>query len=217
MSSENAQYWQLAGIQHVIFMRIFPSLRHGLVGPISIARMSTSIVRKLLTKEGQPGIAEQVARIDQQLQEAVLAIRALQSWEPAANELANPLDLIQQGLQIMTTPFAMSQIEVSLANDWASSLSPTPVAQRAFLYAWLGVLCHCQDSIRGQAVLSITASPSLANQGLVVTLPETVTTDHVPAINDSGLLIDQEALHMLAQHAGWKMQYGHRQLSFTWA
>ncbi len=216
MSSENAQYWQLAGIQHVIFMRIFPSLRHGLVGPISIARMSTSIVRKLLTKEGQPGIAEQVARIDQQLQEAVLAIRALQSWEPAANELANPLDLIQQGLQIMTTPFAMSQIEVSLADDWASSLPTTPVAQRAFLYAWLGVLCYCQDSIKGQAVLSITASLPQANPGLVITLPEAVTTD-APAINGPGLLINQEALHILALHAGWRMQYGHRQLSFTWA
>ena len=212
MSGENAKHWQLAGIQHAVFMRIFPSLRHALVGPVSIARMSTSIVKRLVDKDGQPGINEQIARIDQQLQEAVLTIRALQSWEPASGELASPVALLQQGLQLMTTTFAMHQVNISLAEDWAASLSPEPVVQSAFLYAWLGVLCHCQDRLEGQALLQIEAIQPTA---LSTRLPSSACRD-VHLGEHAGLAIDREAVGLLARHAGWAMELDDTQISLDW-
>ncbi|WP_025872513.1 hypothetical protein [Methylobacillus glycogenes] len=101
INPENQNHWVIAGIKHEIFMRVFPSLRHGLVGPISIARMSISIVRRLLARgdASLTSLNEPVERIDQQLAEAVLGIRNLQNWEPGSKPQTQQLvEIISEGM-----------------------------------------------------------------------------------------------------------------------
>ena len=41
--------WMAAGVRHEILMRVLPTLRHDLLGPISVARMELAV-------SGSPGV-----------------------------------------------------------------------------------------------------------------------------------------------------------------
>ena len=42
--------WMAAGVRHEILMRVLPTLRHDLLGPISVARMELAVMRRRLER-----------------------------------------------------------------------------------------------------------------------------------------------------------------------
>lgn len=205
--------WVVEGIKHEIFMRVFPSLRHGLVGPISIARMSISIVRRLLAR-GEASLTslhEPVERIDQQLAEAVLGIRNLQNWEPSSKPQSLPLaDIIGDGIALMTAPLAMREIVL----DYEAAEDLGTVSHHAeLLYTWLGVLCYFQDSLQQAATLKVLLQPDTIKVTVLQQPGGRAYTGGKPAAR----VIDQAALQILASAAGFKLNVEAEGLSLSWA
>lgn len=206
-SLENQSDWIVQGIKHEIFMRVFPSLRHGLVGPISIARMSISIVRRLLAR-GEASLTalnEPVERIDQQLAEAVLGIRSLQHWEPGTKPQTQQVaDIIREGITLMTAPLAMREIVVDYAAD-SADVSGEISQHAALLYVWLGLLCYVQDSLQQAASLKVRLqAQSLSVQWLLN------AKAHEQGRSRSSMLlsarvIDRSALETLARASGFSL------------
>lgn len=219
INPENQNHWVIAGIKHEIFMRVFPSLRHGLVGPISIARMSISIVRRLLARgdASLTSLNEPVERIDQQLAEAVLGIRNLQNWEPGSKPQTQQLvEIISEGMALMTAPLAMREIVLDYVTE-ASAAEQSVSNPSALLYTWLGVLCYFQDSLQQACTLNIV----LQAQSLTVRHDVSATSNARAsgrAANAKVIAraIDKDALVALASAGDFALSLQPDGLELTW-
>lgn len=213
---ENQSSWIVEGIKHEIFMRIFPSLRHGLVGPISIARMSISIVRRLLTRDevNLTSLNEPVERIDQQLAEAVVGIRTLQNWESGGKPQAQPAaNIISEGIALMTAPLAMREI----ALDYAGPEEETTAVSTTLLYTWLGLLCYFQDSLQQAASLKIQLQAQSVTVQLLVTENPQQTARSKPSSLASARGIDQAALEALAAAGNFSLNFQPDSVRLGWS
>jgi len=207
--------WVLAGIRHEIFMRVFPALRHGLVGPVSIARMSVSIVRRLLSKgdAGKAVLNEPVERIDQQLAEAVTGIRALQAWEPGAKGLATPAEVLRQGMSLMTASLALRDIKLDYVPSDIQEVEE--VHHQPFLYAWLALLCHVEDSVQAPVSLRIEQKqPKSVSVEIIHSLYDVNQDKTRPAAHVR--LIDQAALELMAAAGGLQLTSGEGWMRLSW-
>ncbi|MDR5171703.1 hypothetical protein IHQ56_07735 [Methylobacillus flagellatus] len=209
------QEWLVAGIKHEIFMRIFPTLRHGLVGPISIARMSASIVRRLLSKgeSSKAALGEPVERIDQQLAEAVAGIRALQAWEPEASGLAIPAEILRQGIALMTAPLALRDIKMDYVPSDIQDLEE--VRQQPFLYAWLALLCYFEDQLNEPATLRLEQKEP-RSVCVEVTRPFYDVNQTKGRAKAHARIIDKFALEAVANAGGFRLKFGQEWASFSW-
>lgn len=219
INPENQNHWVIAGIKHEIFMRVFPSLRHGLVGPISIARMSISIVRRLLARgdASLTSLNEPVERIDQQLAEAVLGIRNLQNWEPGSKPQTQQLaEIISEGMALMTAPLAMREIVLDYVTE-ASAAEQSVSNPSALLYTWLGVLCYFQDSLQQACTLNIV----LQAQSLTVRHDISATSNARASSRAANAkviarAIDKDALVALASAGDFALSLQPDGLELTW-
>lgn len=207
-SLEPQSCWIVEGIKHEIFMRIFPSLRHGLVGPISIARMSISIVRRLLARGEASLISlnEPVERIDQQLAEAVVGIRTLQSWESGSKPQTQPVaGIISEGMALMTAPLAMREIMLDYTEPTQDTGSISNHA--TLLYNWLGLLCYFQDSLQQAATLKVELQAQAVTVQMLVTDKAREPGRSRPASSANTRVIDQAALQALAGAGGFSLSF----------
>ncbi|MCB5187175.1 hypothetical protein LG200_04045 [Methylobacillus caricis] len=211
---DQMQDWAVMGIQHEIFMRVFPSLRHSLVGPISIARMSAAIIKRTLAKGdiGKAVLNEQVARIDQQLEEAVLGIRALQIWESTAKAMATPAEIIQLGIKLMTAPLALRNIKIDYVPG--DVLDIEEMRQQPFLYAWLGLLCYFEDHISEPVTLRLEQKEP-RSVCVEITHPLYAVKQR-QGFQLNHAIIDQHALQTLAHAGGLTFKFGKEWTSFGW-
>lgn len=208
--------WLVDGIKHEIFMRVFPTLRHGLVGPISIARMSTSIVRRLLSKgdSSKAALSESVERIDQQLAEAVTGIRALQAWEPEASGFAIPAEILRQGIALMTAPLALRDIKMDYVPSDIQDLAE--VRQQPFLYAWLALLCYFEDQLNEPATLRLEQKEPMS-MCVEITRPFYDVNQAKDKVKPHVRIIDRFALEAVADAGGFQLEFGPEWASFSWA
>lgn len=206
----------VAGIRHEIFMRVFPTLRHGLVGPISIARMSVSIVRRLLSRGevNKAMLNEPVERMDQQLAEAVTGIRALQTWEPEAKGTAIPAEVLRQGIALMTASLALRDIKLDYVPSDTQDLDE--VRHQPFLYAWLALLCYFEDRLSEPATLRIEQKePKSVCVEITRSLYDANQVKPKPSVRAN--IIDQAALETVAAAGGLRLTFGEEWVSFSWA
>lgn len=216
---DNQTHWVIAGIKHEIFMRVFPSLRHGLVGPISIARMSISIVRRLLARgdASLTSLNEPVERIDQQLAEAVLGIRNLQNWEPGSKPQTQQLaEIISEGMALMTAPLAMREIVLDYVMD-ASAAEQSVSNPSALLYTWLGVLCYFQDSLQQACTLNIVLqAQSLTVRHDISATSNARASSRAASAKVTARAIDKDALVALASAGNFALSLQPDGLELSW-
>lgn len=215
ISLQNQSSWIVEGIKHEIFMRIFPSLRHGLVGPISIARMSISIVRRLLARDevNLTALNEPVERIDQQLAEAVLGIRTLQNWESGGKPQVQPAaNIISEGIALMTAPLAMREIVL----DYAAPEQETTAVSTTLLYTWLGLLCYFQDSLQQTASLKIQLQAQSVTVQLLLTEKPQGAARSKPSSLANARVIDQAALEALAAAGNFSLSFQPDSVHLGW-
>ena len=223
--------WEIAGIQHEIFLRVLAGLRHELVGPISVSRMAISVLKRTLDK-GDPGkeaIQQQVARMDEQMQQSVLGIRELSVWD-ADNSAIAPIDeIVRHGLKLMGYRLSMRGILVDddavTGNEVSGDESPednsavpandvSNVPHQAFLYAWLGLLGHIEDC---HYPATITISQELPTVLSIRVIPGTAKAQEPPIeIKPNLHRIDQQAVSALAGHSGMFVRFSPDQISFGW-
>ena len=223
--------WEIAGIRHEIFLRVLAGLRHELVGPISVSRMAISVLKRTLDK-GDPGkdaIQQQVARMDEQMQQSVLGIRELSVWD-ADNSAFAPIDkIVRHGLKLMGYRLSMRGIIVDddalvgheVIGDEAAEDNPGAIADdsynvphQAFLYAWLGLLGHIEDC---HYPATLTISRELPTALSIQVIPGTAKAQEpLVEIKPNQHRIDQQAVAALAGHSGIFVQFSSNQISFGW-
>ena len=155
-----ANHWIAAGVQYEVLRRALPVIRHDLVGPLSVSRMGTAVLKRHLSREplDAEGAIARVEQLDIQLQTLVEGIRALRHWDlqageplPAAHAISAALDLVRPALALRgVTLQAVEGWESRLTGPSAQSTQPMQPDQRttpygALLYAVLAAIFYLQD------------------------------------------------------------------------
>ncbi|WP_198972140.1 hypothetical protein [Xylophilus sp. ASV27] len=201
----NAQAWQAAGVRHELLMRVLPVLRHDMAGPLSVARMGNTVLKRYLM--AQPLDTAQcqtrIAQNDEQLGQLVSAIRALNRWDVESGERAAPAALWSMALDIARPALEMHGLRLQPEGAAPPADWPELVPARA-LYAALGALNYLQDGATAPSAISIQPS----GDGLL--LQASPTPDPSPEEpRPSGarpLRIDAASLACLAEDLEWPVE-----------
>jgi len=215
-SASSHTHWQLAGIRHHVFLKVFSVLRHNLLGPISVTRMNHSIMRRNLEKDvlDKGKTLERLNKIDMQLEEAVFGIRALSVWDEASDNQALPGDIVAAGLKLMSGFLTLRNISVErLPED--SGVDYAVVRESPFLYAWLGLLCYIEDHAQQPIDLHIHFQDPTRLE-IVITQP-LYDVNAQPAVDDAPhAIIDRAALQLLADDADVQFDISPQSIKMSW-
>ncbi|SIR42139.1 hypothetical protein SAMN05421778_11031 [Sphaerotilus natans] len=137
--------WVAAGVRHEILMRVLPTLRHDLLGPISVARMELAVMRRRLERADlaqQDGL-RRVRQLDGHLVDLTRGLRELRRWDPLDTERMPASAIVRLALMLMEQPLRLAGLEVSVETDCEAEDTELPLAP--LLLGTLALLCHAQD------------------------------------------------------------------------
>ncbi len=154
--------WIAAGIRHEVLLRVLPALRHDMVAPVSVARMSLILLkRQLATSPLDTGLAtERIAVLEEQVGQVASAMRLLRGWEGngesetlPGHDLITRADLVAECVHLLRPGFEMHGQKLQI--DAALLPAEVPIAESerpgwpgaaALRYLLLAALCHLQDT-----------------------------------------------------------------------
>ena len=230
-----ARAWLAAGVRHQVLMRVMPSLRHDMAGPLSVVRMGNAVLKRYLDAE-PADIGAARRRLEQnegQLQELLKAIRGLNRWELTTSEHQEAALVVASALHLARPMLDLhgSQLEVpepqTMLQDWP------PLQPARGMYAVIGALCYLQDSAEAggaPGVMRVLATPDGALQlgrhgkaaaadsesghesgpdQAIVRAPESLSRHrHATELAPASLPVDRMALECLAESLRWPFVIG---------
>lgn len=176
--------WMAAGVRHEILMRVLPTLRHDLLGPISVARMELAVMRRRLERADlapQDGL-RRVQQLDAHLVDLTRGLRELRRWDPLDTERMPAGSIVRLALALMEQPLRLAGLEVSVETDCEAEDTELPLAP--LLLGTLALLCHAQDGLSpGQRLrLDLAAGPEGEAPVLTVRTERQSETGSAPAV-----------------------------------
>ncbi|MFM2346297.1 MAG: hypothetical protein RL654_1050 [Pseudomonadota bacterium] len=153
--------WVAFGVRHEILLRVLPTLRHDLLGPISVARMELAVMRRRLERVDlapQDGL-RRVQQLDAHLVDLARGLRELRRWDPLDTERMSAGGIVRLALALMEQPLRLAGLGVQVEGCEAESGAEWPLAP--LLLGTLALLCHAQDHLMpGQGLrLHLDAPP----------------------------------------------------------
>lgn len=205
----SATDWQMAGLQHEIFLRVLPAVRHDMLGPVSVARMDVAILKRKLAAD-EPDIAacrDKLLTLDGHLSGVSQGLGLLRRWDTARGDTARAGETLAFAVGLMTPLLRLREITLApLPDVLPPELDDVQRPQSAFLYACLAVLCHVQDHLPPGSRVSMALTPEGVSMSHGVqdagTRPASVAT--TPAAPVSARRIDRAGAEALIGALGYR-------------
>lgn len=212
--------WVAAGVRHEVLLRVLPSLRHDMAGPVSILRMATLLLKRQLAAVpvDVTACAQRVTVLDQQMGELIEGIRLLRGWEDStvsgAEAIRDPMTrpaLVAKCMSLLRPAFDLRGIAINVdvlleAPDDALAAPPEAVWPNGFAlrYLMLGSLCYLHDAHADTGALQI--APDGVDGLELRRMPQAAdASPPMPGLIqvDGRLEIDAAALQCLADGLGY--------------
>ena len=219
--------WCAAGVRHAVLLRVLPTLRHDLATPISVLRLTATVLQRKLAAHPVDALycAQRAATLDQQVGALTHALRWLLEWDSGAGEtdvtrpelvagcvaLLRPLWALE-GVLIDVDPVLERALPSVGAAGQASAGEPAWPRQAALRDLLLASFCYLHDA--GAGLTRIRVAPdrhdALALRGFtdMVTIGEMA---RAPAgtleSHESPSRIDATALACLAADLGYLVRF----------
>ncbi|MEH3087225.1 MAG: hypothetical protein PGN26_12005 [Xylophilus ampelinus] len=143
-----ARSWIAAGVRHELMMRVLPALRHDMAGPLSVARMGNTVLRRYLA--ANPFNAElslkRLTQTEEQLNGLVALIRGLGRWDVHGSERAPPAELLPQALALARPVLDAQGLQLAEADSLPDLSDWQDVAPARLFYPVIGALVHLQEN-----------------------------------------------------------------------
>ena len=145
------QAWIAAGVRHELMMRVLPALRHDMAGPLSVARMGNTVLRRYLSADPfNPELSlKRLSQTEEQLNGLVVLIRGLGRWDVHATERAAAPALLDQALLLMRPLLDTQNLQIAEGDSLPDLADWPSVAPPRLLYLVIGALIHLQESAEG--------------------------------------------------------------------
>jgi len=197
--------WVAAGVRHEILMRVMPTLRHDLLGPISVARMELAVLKRRIERadlEPADGL-RRVQQLESHLVELTRGLRDLRRWDGLLDEQMPVGSIVALAVGLMEQPLRLAGLSMQVSGAEAGAGRACPVTP--MLQGTLALLCHAQDHLPAGSRLQVTLEAEEARLTLLPLLP-------LPGVESSANLlglvpvartaVDAEAVRHLAASLG---------------
>ncbi|WP_295855963.1 hypothetical protein [uncultured Xylophilus sp.] len=200
--STRAPAWVAAGVRHEILMRVLPALRHDMAGPLSVARMGNTVLKRYMA--AQPFDPEQshkrLEQTEEQLNQLLVAIRTLNRWDLDTSERADAAPAVRAGLELARPMLDLHGIAMDAVPEDATPADWPAMSPARALYAVIGVASCLQDTATGPAALSVRCDGS---DLLFTTRPRDGAAADEPQFPARRMKIDADALSTLLADLQW--------------
>lgn len=136
----------ISAIHQEVFDRIFPTIRHDLVGYLSASLMRVSIMDRHLNKpELIPDqLKAELSKIESQLKISISGIRALEFWDFQSTHEDFPSEILNKSVELMSTQLAMKNIQLTVVPQEFNDTEK--VESKPLLYCLLCLLSYIEDN-----------------------------------------------------------------------
>lgn len=195
--------WMAAGVRHELLMRVLPSVRHDMAGPLSVARMGNTVLRRYLSADpfDADKSLKRLDQTDEQFNQLLAAIRSLSRWDTENGDRLDADAALAAGWAIGRPVLDLHGLVLEVP-DVAAPAGWPPMHPGRALYGVLAALSYLQDTANGPAAISVHVEGDAV---LLQATPrgEALPEDQRPAARP--LRIDAALLACLAQDLEWPM------------
>ena len=219
----SAACWRAVGVRHAVLLRVLPALRHDVATPISVLRMTASLLQRKLAQvpADAPYCLQRIAALDAQIGSLTQSLNWLLDWDAGADAAAvTRSELVTGCAQLLRPLWAIEGVllETGPAFDpQASARTGEPAWPRrpALRDLLLASLCFLYDTGVNLARIVITPDRHDALQLQRHAQHDTVDGAATPAPHrseprrDAPPRIDAVALAGLAAELGFLVRFSH--------
>lgn len=201
----------ISAIHQEIFNRVFPCIRHDLVGGISASLMRVSIMERRLNKAELVAetLKQDLEKIEQQLKENIHSIRALQFWDFDSVQEDMPINVLNKSVHLMASRLALRFIQTTVAPQEDNAAEP--VKSKPLLYSLLCVFSYIEDNDFDNHHLNVGQS----GQSIYIKYEPKTAQDSTIKINRN-LIFDQALVAKFANHYGIDINFGQNEITLVW-
>lgn len=194
-----------------IFSRIFPHIRHDVIGYLSASLMRVSIIERLSNREqfSKNQLQEELKKIESHLREVVVNIRALKLWDFDFADDDTLCNIVTKSISIYSGQLAFRGIEIEYNK---SEFQDTfKVKNKPLLNSLLCIFTYIEDSEYDNSKLKITIEESSINF-LMMRLDHEFT----PIIkNNRNITIDKAMTFGFAKSQGYSLVFCENQIRLS--
>lgn len=202
----------VCAVHQEIFNRVFPHIRHDLVGGLSASLMRASIMEKHLHKPvlDAERLTAELDKIEVHLRDTIMGIRELQFWDFDTSHEDIPSNIVQKSIKLMSSQLLLKNIQLSLqpaALDHEATVNTKPL-----LYSLLCVFCYIEDHDFANHQLQIQQS----NNSIAV-MAEPITAQDAHGVSKlRNLFISEAHLVEFAKHYAMDVQFDNQKIMLSW-
>ena len=178
----------ISAVNQEIFNRIFPHIRHDLVGYLTTSLMRVSIMDRYLNKtELAPDqVKLDLKKIELQLKDTILGIRELQFWDFDFAHEDHTSEILKKSIQLMTSQLAMKNIQLTVVPK--EDLEDELVKTKPLLYCLLCLFSYIEDNNFENKNLNL----HLSAKSISITCESIETQDSAAIKMNRNLIINQD-------------------------
>ena len=201
----------ISAVNQEIFNRIFPHIRHDLVGYLTTSLMRVSIMDRYLNKtELAPDqVKLDLKKIELQLKDTILGIRELQFWDFDFAHEDHTSEILKKSIQLMTSQLAMKNIQLAVVPE--EDLDDLIVKTKPLLYCLLCLFSYFEDNNFENKNLNL----HLSAKSISITCESIETQDSAAIKMNRNLIINQDLAVRFAKLYLFEIDF-QDEITLTW-
>ena len=202
----------ISAVQQELFNRIFPTIRHDLVGYLSASLMRVSIMDRYLNKEEviPDQLKTELLKIESQLRSGISGIRALEFWDFQSKHDDYPSEILKKSVELMSTQLAMKSIQLIVVPHEIEDIEK--VETKPLLYCLLCLLSYIEDNNFENNNLNIRQIA----KSIAIGLEPKIAQNTIAIKKIRNLTINQELALDFAKFHNMNINFGIEEITLTW-
>lgn len=201
----------ISAIHQEVFNRVFPCIRHDLVGGISASLMRVSIMERRLNKvELAPeSLKEDLKKVELQLKDNINSLRALHFWDFDSEHGEAPINVLKKCVHLMASRLALRFIQATVQAQEDNGIEP--VKTKPLLYSLLCVFSYIEDNDFDNHHLNVGQS----GPSIYIRFEPKVAQDSTIKINRN-LIFSKALVTRFAHHYGIDINFTQNEITLAW-
>lgn len=202
----------ISAVHQEVFNRIFPCIRHDLVGGMSASLMRVSIMERHLNKAEVPldSLRQDLKKIELQLKDNIHSIRDLQFWDFDSAQEDTPINLIKKSVQLMASQLALKFIQITIQPQESPDI--VSVKSKPLLYSLLCLWSYIEDNDFENHHLDVRQT----GKSIHIYFEPKVAQDSI-LNKDRNLIFSQALVSRFAKHHLMNIYFAKDEITLAWA
>jgi hypothetical protein len=205
----------VSAVHQEMFNRIFPHIRHDLVGGLSASLMRVTIMDRHLNKLGSEisRLNPELKKIEGHLKDTIVGIRELQFWDFDVVHQDTLCNILHKSVKLMASHLLLKNIQLSIQPcDLEEESREALLETKPLLYTVLCVFSYIEDHGMTNKRLNIC---ELSNT-VEINIENISAQDSSPYTKNRHLIIDQSLARRFGKCHGISIDFSNACIQLSW-